>query len=48
MDTFARIDRVEAMGAWGFTIGGAFFGKKFVKNGSFRDQVAAVVEYLRK
>jgi hypothetical protein len=30
----ARIDRVKAMGAWGFTIGGAFFDKKFVKDGS--------------
>lgn len=48
VDSFPRIDRVEAMGAWGFTIGGAFFGKKFVKNGSFREQVAAVSEYLRK
>lgn len=48
VDSFARIDRVEAMGAWGFTIGGAFFGKKFVKDGSFREQVAAVAQYLQK
>jgi hypothetical protein len=48
VDSFARIDRVKAMGAWGFTIGGAFFEKKFVKDGSFADQVAAVAHYLQK
>ena len=48
VDSFARIDRVKAMGAWGFTIGGAFFDKKFVPNGSFRDQIAAVAQYLQK
>ncbi len=48
VDSFARIDRVKAMGAWGFTIGGAFFDKKFVKDGSFSDQVAAVAHYLQK
>jgi len=48
VDSFARIERVKAMGAWGFTIGGAFFDKKFVPNGSFRDQIAAVAQYLQK
>lgn len=48
VDSFARIDRVEAMGAWGFTIGGAFFANKFVNNSSFREQVTAVAEYLQK
>jgi hypothetical protein len=47
VDSFARIDRVKAMGAWGFTIGGAFFDKKFVKGGSFSDQVVAVAQYLQ-
>jgi hypothetical protein len=48
VDSFARIDRVKAMGAWGFTIGGAFFDKKFVKDGSFSDQVAAVAQYVQR
>jgi hypothetical protein len=48
VDSFDRIDRVKAMGAWGFTIGGAFFTQKFVEGGSFREQVAAVADYLRK
>ncbi len=48
VDSFARIDRVKAMGAWGFTIGGAFFDKKFVTGGSFSDQVAAVAHYLHQ
>lgn len=47
VDSFARIDRVKAMGAWGFTIGGAFFDKRFVKDGSFADQVAAVAQHLQ-
>lgn len=48
VDGFARIDRVKAMGAWGFTIGGAFFNRRFVPGGSFSAQVAAVSEHLRK
>ena len=48
VDSFTRIDRIEKMGAWGFTIGGAFFSKKFVKNGSFREQVGAVAKYLQE
>ena len=48
VDSFARIDRVRAMGAWGFTIGGAFFDRKFVPGGSFRDQIAAVARHLQK
>jgi len=48
VDNFARIDRVKAMGAWGFTIGGAFFDRKFVPGGSFRDQIAAVARHLEK
>ncbi len=48
VDSFARIDRVKAMGAWGFTIGGAFFAKKFLAGGSFREQVAVVAKYLQE
>jgi hypothetical protein len=48
VDSFDRIERVKAMGAWGFTIGSAFFSGKFVKGGSFPAQVAAVAQYLRK
>jgi hypothetical protein len=48
VNSFDRIDRVKAMGAWGFTIGGAFFEKQFVKDGSFPDQVAAVAQHLQK
>ncbi|MFH1081450.1 MAG: hypothetical protein V1766_14540 [Pseudomonadota bacterium] len=48
VDTFARIDRVEEMGAWGFTIGSAFFNKKFVPGGSFNQQAEAVIDYLQK
>ncbi len=47
VDTFDRIDRVEQMGAWGFTIGSAFFNKKFVQDGSFNQQIEAVIAYLQ-
>ena len=31
-----------------YTIGGAFFEKKFVADGSYRDNVAAVVKFLKE
>ena len=44
-------DRLQAtidQKVWGFTIGGAFFEKKFVPGGSFRHHVAAVLKKLGK
>ncbi len=44
-------DRLQAtidQGFWGFTIGGAFFEKKFVPDGSYRDNVIAVLRKLGK
>ncbi len=48
INSFARLDETIAQGVWGFTIGGAFFEKKFVPDGSYRDNVAAVLEELGK
>lgn len=48
IDGFARLDAVKRIDPWAFTIGGAFFDKKFVPAGSFRDQIAAVLSYLEK
>ncbi|MCI8550609.1 MAG: hypothetical protein HFI68_08500 [Lachnospiraceae bacterium] len=45
--SFQRLDEVKATGAWAFTIGGAFFEKKFGE-GSFADQITTVVEYMNK
>jgi hypothetical protein len=48
IDSFARLDRMKEVQPWGFTIGGAFFNKKFVANGSFGEQITKVLEYLNQ
>jgi hypothetical protein len=45
--TFERINEVWDSGAWGFTIGSAFFEKKFVPDGSFEQNVLAVCNWLK-
>ena len=45
--SFQRLDEVKATGAWAFTIGGAFFEKKFGE-GDFAQQITTVVEYMNK
>jgi len=46
--TFERIIEVWASGAWGFTIGSAFFERQFVPDGSFEENVLAVCNWLEK
>lgn len=46
--SFERINEVWASGAWGFTIGSAFFEKKFVPDGSFEENVLAVCDWLEQ
>jgi len=46
--SFERITEVWNSGAWGFTIGSAFFEKQFVPNGSFEDNVLAVCDWLQE
>ena len=46
--TFERITEVWDAGAWGFTIGSAFFERQFVPNGSFEDNVLAVCDWLEE
>jgi hypothetical protein len=46
--SFARIEEVWAAGAWGFTIGTAFFEKQFVPQGSFEENVQAVCSWLQE
>jgi len=48
IDTFQRIAEVRDTGAWGFTIGTAFFTKKFVPDGSFRDNMMAVWDWVQE
>ncbi len=44
--SFERINEVWEAGAWGFTIGSAFFDKQFVPDGSFEENVLAVCNWL--
>lgn len=46
--SFERISEVWDAGAWGFTIGSAFFDKKFVSDGSFEANVKAVSDWLEQ
>ena len=43
-----RVRRVTEAGAWGFTIGSAFFERAFVPAGSFNDNVMSVVDWLQR
>jgi glycerol-3-phosphate responsive antiterminator len=45
--SYERIFEVWRTGARGFTIGTAFFEKKFAENGSFRDNIMAVWDWLQ-
>ena len=46
IDSFERLERVRELDPWGFTIGGAFFDKRFVAGAPFREQVQKVTDYL--
>jgi len=46
--TFERINEVWDTGAWGFTIGSAFFDRQFVPSGSFEENVLAVCNWLEE
>ena len=48
ISSFERIDVMKKISPWAFTIGTAYFNQKFVKDGSFREQVVASFEYLQK
>lgn len=42
-----RLDIVRRMNPWGFTMGSALFSKNFVKNGTFRENLEHVVNYIK-
>jgi len=47
ISSFQRLDKIKELNPWAFTIGTAFFDKKFVHEGSFREQMKKVIDYLR-
>jgi hypothetical protein len=46
--SFDRIAEVMSAGAWGFTIGTAFFERRFVPDGTFEENMMAVWNWLRE
>ena len=48
INSWERLQATIDQKVWGFTIGGAFFEKKFVPDGTYRDNVKAVVDYLKE
>jgi hypothetical protein len=47
IDSFDRLQKTVDSGVWAFTIGSAFFEKKFIPGGSYRKNVEAVYEKLQ-
>ena len=45
---YERLDKIDELNPWGFTMGTALFEKNFDKDGTFRDNLKKVVEYLKK
>ena len=48
ISSYDRIIEVRDSGAYGFTIGTAFFEKKFVPDGSFKENMMAVWDWLQE
>ena len=46
VNSWERVEEVEGYGIWAFTIGSAFFDKKFVPEGRFEEQIIAVHDAL--
>ncbi len=47
ISTYERIDTMFDIGPWGFTMGSALFSKNFVSEGSFRENLQAVTDYMK-
>jgi hypothetical protein len=48
INSFGRIDTMFDIGPWTFTMGSALFEKKFLPEGSFRENLIAVADYMAK
>jgi hypothetical protein len=48
IESYRRIGEVWKAGAWGFTIGSALFDRKFVPDGSFKENAQAVCDWLEQ
>ena len=48
IESYKRIGEVRDAGAWGYTIGTAFFEKKFIIDGSFSENMMAAWDWVQK
>lgn len=48
INSYDRIDTMFDIGPWTFTMGSALFEKNFVADGSFRDNLKAVADYMAR
>ena len=46
IDSFSRLDKIKELSPWAFTIGTAFFDKKFASDKTFGEQILRVIEYM--
>jgi phosphoribosylformimino-5-aminoimidazole carboxamide ribonucleotide (ProFAR) isomerase len=46
INSYKRIDTMFEIGPWSFTMGTALFDKNYLRDGSFRDNLQAVVNYM--
>lgn len=46
INSFERIDELKQAGVWGVTIGSGFFKKEFSPEGTFNENIEAVVEWI--
>lgn len=45
---YERLDKINELNPWGFTMGTALFKKNFYKDGTFKDNLKKVINYLNK
>jgi hypothetical protein len=46
IDSFSRLDKIKGFSPWAFTIGTAFFEKKFTPDKTLGEQILRVIEYM--
>ena len=47
VDSLERVRKLIDLDVWSFTIGSAFFDRKFVPNGNLTDQITTVLNVIR-
>ena len=48
INCYERLDKINELNPWGFTMGTALFEKNFDKDGTFKENLKKVIDYLNK